>query len=83
LAAKRECLAVQIKVIRGVLARKSPTEATASGAGFTPLVAGTYEVGSEINSRLEVLREGKPTVYLPLEKLAQYEAAGEIEVHRQ
>jgi hypothetical protein len=83
LAAKRECLAVQIKVVRGVLARKSPTEATASGAGFTPLVAGTYEVGSEVNSRLEVLREGKPTVYLPLEKLAQYEAAGEIEVHRQ
>jgi hypothetical protein len=82
LAAKRECLAVQIKVIRGVLARKSPTEATASGAGFTPLVAGIYEVGSEVNSRLEVLREGKPTVYLPLEKLAQYEAAGEIEVHR-
>jgi hypothetical protein len=83
LAAKRECLAVQIKVIRGVLARKSPTEATASGAGFTPLVAGTYEVGSEINSRLEVLREGKPTVYLPLEKLAEYEAAGEIEIIRQ
>ncbi len=82
MAAKRECLAVQIKVIRGVLARKSPTEATASDAGFTPLVAGTYEVGSEINSRLEVLREEKPTVYLPLEKLAQYEAAGEIEVHR-
>lgn len=73
---------MQIKVIRGVLARKSPTEATASGAGFTPLVAGIYEVGSEINSRLEVLREGKSTVYLPLEKLAQYEAAGEIEVHR-
>jgi hypothetical protein len=74
---------VQIKVIRGVLARKSPTEATASESGFTPLVAGTYEVGSEVHSRLEVLREGKPTVYLPLEKLAQYEAAGEIEVHRQ
>ena len=73
---------MQIKVVRGVLARKSPTEATASGAGFTPLVAGIYEVGSEINSSLEVLREGKPTVYLPLEKLAQYEAAGEIEVHR-
>jgi len=73
---------VQIKVIRGVLARKSPTEGTASGAGFTPLVAGTYEVESEIHSRLEVLRGGKPTVYLPLEKLAQYEAAGEIEVHR-
>ena len=73
---------MQIKVIRGVLARKSPTEATASGAGFTPLVAGLYEVGSEINSRLEVLREGKPPVSLPLEKLAQYEAAGEIEVHR-
>ena len=82
MAAKRECLAVQIKVVRGVLARKSPTEATASGAGFTPLVAGIYEVGSEINSRVEVLREGKPIVYLPLEKLAQYEAAGEIEVHR-
>lgn len=74
---------MQIKVIRGVLARKSPTEATASGAGFTPLIAGTYEVGSEIHSRLEVLRDGKPTVYLPLEKLAEYEASGEIEVHRQ
>ena len=74
---------MQIKVIRGVLARKSPTEATASGAGFTPLVAGTYEVGSEINSRLEVLREGKPTVYLPLEKLAEYQESGEIEVIRQ
>ena len=82
MTAKRECLAVQIKVVRGVLARKSPTEATASGAGFTPLVAGTYEVGSEVNSRLEVLREGKPTVYLPLEKLAEYEASGEIVVLR-
>ena len=74
---------MHIKVVRGVLARKSPTEATASGVGFTPLIAGTYEVGSEIHSRLEVLREGKPTVYLPLEKLAEYEAAGEIEVIRQ
>jgi hypothetical protein len=82
LAAKRECLAVQIKVVRGVLARKSPTEATASGAGFTPLVAGTYKVGSEVHGRLEVLREGKPTVFLPLEKLAEYEASGEIVVLR-
>ena len=79
---KRECLAVQIKVVRGVLARKSPTEATASGAGFTPLVAGTYEVGSEVHGRLEVFREGKPTVYMPLDKLVEHEAAGEIEVHR-
>ena len=73
---------MQIKVIRGVLARKSPTEATASGAGFTPLIAGTYEVGSEIHGRLEVLREGKPTVYLPLEKLVEHQESGEIEVHR-
>ena len=82
IARKTSSSAVQIKVVRGVLARKSPTEATASGAGFTPLVAGTYEVGSEVHGRLEVLREGKPTVYLPLEKLAEYEASGEIEVHR-
>jgi hypothetical protein len=39
-------------------------------------------VGSEIHGRLEVLREGKPTVYLPLEKLVEYEAAGEIVVLR-
>ncbi len=73
---------MQIKVIRGVLARKSPTEATASGAGFTPLIAGTYEVGSEVHGRLEVFREGEPTVYMPLDKLVEYETAGEIEVHR-
>ncbi len=74
---------MQIKVVRGVLARKSPTEATASGAGFTPLVAGTYEVGSEVHGRLEVFREGKPTVYMPLEKLVEYQESGEIEVIRQ
>lgn len=74
---------MHIKVIRGVMARKSPLEATASGTGVTPLFAGTYKVGSEIHSRLEVLREGKPTVYLPLEKLLEYQSAGEIEVLRQ
>jgi hypothetical protein len=65
------------------MARKSLTEATASAAGFTPLVAGTYEAGYELQGRLEIFREGKPTVYLPLEKLAEYEASGEIEVFRQ
>jgi hypothetical protein len=39
-------------------------------------------VGSEVEGRLEVLREEKPTVYLPLEKLAEYEASGEIVVLR-
>ncbi len=73
---------MQIKVVRGVLARKSPTEATESGAGFTPLVAGTYQVGSEVHGRLEVFRDEKPTVYLPLEKLMAYENAGEIVVLR-
>ena len=37
----------------------------------------------EVEGRLEVLRGEKPTVYLPLEKLAEYEAAGEIEIIRQ
>ena len=73
---------MRIEVVRGVLARKSPTEATASGAGFAPLVAGIYEVGSEVHSRLEVLRDGKPSVYLPLKKLAEYEASGEINILR-
>jgi len=82
LAAKRECLAVQIKVVRGVLARKSSNETTSAETGFVPLTAGVYRVGSEIEGRLEVLREEKPTVYLPLEKLAEYEASGEIVVLR-
>jgi hypothetical protein len=82
LAAKRECLAVQIKVVRGVLARKSSNETTSAETGFMPLTAGVYRVGSEVEGRLEVLREEKPTVYLPLEKLAEYEATGEIVVLR-
>jgi hypothetical protein len=82
LAAKRECLAVQIKVVRGVLARKSSNETTSAETGFVPLTAGIYRVGSEVEGRLEVLREEKPTVFLPLEKLAEYEASGEIVVLR-
>ena len=73
---------MQIKVVRGVLARKSSNETTSAETGFVPLTAGVYRVGSEVEGRLEVLREEKPTVYLPLEKLAEYEASGEIEVHR-
>ena len=73
---------MQIKVIRGVLARKSSNETTSAETGFVPLTAGVYRVGSEVEGRLEVLREEKPTVYLPLEKLAEYEASGEIVVLR-
>jgi len=73
---------VQIKVVRGVLARKSSNETTSAETGFVPLTAGVYRVGSEVEGRLEVLREEKPTVYLPLEKLAEYEASGEIVVLR-
>ncbi|MDP1656786.1 MAG: hypothetical protein Q8K71_15405 [Polaromonas sp.] len=73
---------MQIKVVRGVLARKSSNETTSAETGFVPLTAGVYRVGSEVEGRLEVLREEKPTVYLPLEKLAEYEASGEIVVLR-
>jgi len=73
---------VQIKVVRGLLARKSSNETTSAETGFVPLTAGVYRVGSEVEGRLEVLREEKPTVYLPLEKLAEYEASGEIVVLR-
>ncbi len=73
---------MQIKVVRGVLARKSSNETTSAETGFVPLTAGVYLVGSEVEGRLEVLREEKPTVYLPLEKLAEYEASGEIVVLR-
>jgi hypothetical protein len=73
---------VQIKIVRGVLARKSSNETTSAETGFVPLTAGVYRVGSEVEGRLEVLREEKPTVYLPLEKLAEYEASGEIVVLR-
>jgi hypothetical protein len=73
---------VQIKIVRGVLARKSSNETTSAETGFVPLTAGVYRVGSEVDGRLEVLREEKPTVYLPLEKLAEYEASGEIVVLR-
>jgi hypothetical protein len=65
------------------MARKSPREATASEDGFTPLLEGVYATGGEINGRLQILREGKPAVYLALAKLAEYEASGEIEVMRQ
>ncbi len=74
---------MQIKVKSGVIARKSPREANASDAGFAPLVAGVYAIGGEINGRLQVLRADKPAVYLPPAKLAELEAAGEIEVSRQ
>ena len=73
---------MQIKLVRGVLARKSSNETTSAETGFVPLTAGVYRVGSEVEGRLEVLREEKPTVYLPLEKLAEYEASGEIVVLR-
>ncbi len=73
---------MQIKIVRGVLARKSSNETTSAETGFVPLTAGVYRVGSEVEGRLEVLREEKPTVYLPLEKLAEYEASGEIVVLR-
>ena len=73
---------MQIKVVRGVLARKSSNETTSAETGFVPLTAGVYRVGSEVEGRLEVLREEKPTVYLPLEKLAEYEASEEIVVLR-
>lgn len=71
---------MQIKVIRGVLARKSSNETTSAESGFAPLTAGVYQVGSEIEGRLEIFREEKPTVYLSLEKLHEYEIAGEVEV---
>ena len=71
---------MQINVIRGVLARKSSNETTSAETGFVPLTAGVYRIGSEVNGRLEVLRGEKPTVYLPLGKLREYEASGEIEV---
>jgi hypothetical protein len=71
---------VQINVIRGILARKSSNETISAETGFVPLTAGVYRIGSEVNGRLEVLRGEKPTVYLPLEKLREYEASGEIEV---
>jgi hypothetical protein len=71
---------VQINVIRGILARKSSNETTSAETGFVPLTAGVYPIGSEVEGRLEVLRGEKPTVYLPMEKLRDYEAAGEIEV---
>lgn len=74
---------MQIKVIRGVLARKSSNETTSAETGFMPLTAGVYRVGSEVAGRLEVFRGEKPTVYMPLEKLAEYQAAGEIEIIRQ
>ncbi len=73
---------MQIKVIHGVLARKSSVEGLGSDSGFTPLVAGCYQIGAEINNRLEVLREGKTTVYMPLEKLREYEISGEIEISK-
>ena len=73
---------MQIKVVRGVLARKSSNETTSAETGFMPLTAGVYRVGSEVEGRLEVFRGEKPTVYLPLEKLAEYEASGEIVVLR-
>jgi hypothetical protein len=73
---------VHIKVIRGVLARKSSVEGSGADTGFTPLVAGTYQIGAEMNNRLEVLREGKTTVYMPLEKLREYEISGEIEISK-
>lgn len=71
---------MQINVIRGILARKSSNETTSAETGFVPLTAGVYRIGSEVEGRLEVLRGEKPTVYLPMEKLREYEAAGEIEV---
>ncbi len=74
---------MQIKIVRGVLARKSSNETTSAETGFVPLTAGVYRVGSEVEGRLEVFRGEKPTVYLPLEKLAEHEAAGEIEIIRQ
>lgn len=64
------------------MARKSAREARASEDGFAPLVAGLYATGGEINGRLQVLREDKPAVYLPLAKLAEYEASGEVEIFR-
>ena len=62
------------------MARKSPHEATPAEAGFTPLLAGSYVTGGEVNGRVQILREDKPAVYLPLEKLMAYENAGEIVV---
>lgn len=73
---------MQIKVIRGVLARKSSNETTNAETGFVPLTAGVYQTGSEVDGRLEVFREEKPTVYMPLEKLREYEIAGEIEISK-
>lgn len=35
-----------------------------------------------MNNRLEVLREDKATVYMPLEKLREYEISGEIEISK-
>ena len=71
---------MQIKVIHGVLARKSSNEVTSAESGFVPLTAGVYQVGSEIEGRLEIFREEKPTVYMSREKLREHELSGEIEV---
>lgn len=74
---------MQIKVIHGVLARKSSNETTSTETGFVPLTAGVYQMGSQVEGRLEIFRGEKPTVYMPLEKLVEFEAAGEIEIIRQ
>ena len=69
---------MQIRVVRGILARK--VSQMGSESGFMPLPAGVYTLGTGGNGRIEVLRQGKPSAYLSRQKVQEYKASGEIEV---
>ena len=69
---------MQLRVKTGILSRKDSTNLIRSD--FVPLHPGHYELGQRSGSVIEVLLPGRPTVYLPIDKLNEQLERGEVEI---
>ena len=71
---------MRIKISKGIVARKFPSKRSASEDEFAPLLAGTYQLGPDLEGRLQILREGKSAVFIEPEKFQAHLASNEIEL---
>ena len=77
--AQQEESIVRIKINNGIVARKYPKKKSNHEDDFVPLLEGSYLLGPVLDGRFQVLREGKPAVFLEAEKYESHLASGEIE----
>ena len=71
---------MQIKIKSGIVARKFSQKKSNHEDDFVPLLEGVYTLGPELDGRVQLLREGKASVFLEAQKYQTHIASGEIEV---